>query len=54
MKKLIFATHNNNKLKEVRNILNTYSIVGLNEIGFSKEIDEKKKTSKITINFFIC
>lgn len=44
MKKLIFATHNNNKLKEVRNILNTYSIVGLNEIGFSREIDEKKNT----------
>ena len=44
MKKLIFATHNNNKLKEVRKILYTYNIAGLNEIGFSKEIDEKKNS----------
>jgi len=31
MKKLIFATHNANKVKEVRNqLMGTYEILGLN------------------------
>ena len=45
MKKLIFATHNNNKVKEVRNqLMGTYEILGLNDIGFYKEVIEDKKT----------
>ena len=45
MKKLIFATHNNNKVKEVRNqLMGTYEILGLNDIGFHKEVIEDKKT----------
>ena len=45
MKKLIFATHNANKEKEVRNqLMGTYEILGLNDIGFYEEIIEDKKT----------
>ena len=45
MKKLIFATHNANKVKEVRNqLMGTYEILGLNDIGFYEEIIEDKKT----------
>ena len=45
MKKLIFATHNINKVKEVRNqLMGTYEILGLNDIGFHEEIIEDKKT----------
>ena len=45
MKKLIFATHNANKVKEVRNqLMGTYEVLGLNDIGFHEEIIEDKKT----------
>ena len=45
MKKLIFATHNANKVKEVRNqLMGTYEILGLNDIGFHEKIIEDKKT----------
>tara|TARA_B000000475_G_scaffold237007_1_gene205306 strand:+ start:105 stop:686 length:582 start_codon:yes stop_codon:yes gene_type:complete len=45
MKKLVFATHNPNKLIEVKYILaNKYEILGLNDIGFNEEIIEDKKT----------
>ena len=45
MKKLVFATHNPNKLLEVKHILaNKYEILGLNDIGFNEEIIEDKKT----------
>ena len=41
MKKLIFATHNVDKVKEVRNqLMGTYEILGLNDIGFHEEIIE--------------
>ena len=33
MDKLVFATHNKNKLAEIRNILKNYDVVGLREIG---------------------
>ena len=43
--RLIFATHNANKVKEVRNqLMGTYEILGLNDIGFHEEIIEDKKT----------
>ena len=45
MKKLIFATHNTDKLKEVRNqLMGSYEILGLNDIGFHEQIIEDKKT----------
>ena len=45
MKKLILSTHNANKVKEVRNqLMGTYEILGLNDIGFHEEIIEDKKT----------
>ena len=44
MKKLVFATHNPNKLIEVKHILaNKYEILDLNDIGFNEEIIEDKK-----------
>ncbi|MDG5799418.1 RdgB/HAM1 family non-canonical purine NTP pyrophosphatase [Marinilabiliaceae bacterium ANBcel2] len=44
---LIFATHNKNKLKELRNILDTdINIKGLNEIGYFTEIEETGATLK--------
>ena len=43
--KLVFATHNNNKLKEVKELLsNTFEIYSLNDIGFNNEIPENKNT----------
>lgn len=45
MKKIVFATHNKNKLKEVKDLLiKKYEVLGLTEIGFSEEIIEDKKT----------
>ena len=41
--KLVFATHNDNKLKEVKELLsNTFEIYSLNDIGFKNEIPENK------------
>ncbi len=40
MKKLVFATHNKNKLKEVQNLLPQYDIVDLDAIGCHEEIVE--------------
>ena len=45
MKKLIFATHNNHKLREIQEILSgSYQIVGLHELGFSEDIPETADT----------
>ena len=45
MNKLIFATHNPNKVKEVRNLLSdSFEILGLDDIGFSEDIIEDKHT----------
>ena len=45
--KLIFATHNDNKLKEVRELLSkSFEILSLNDIGFKDEIEENKNTIK--------
>lgn len=42
---LIFATHNENKVKEVRSLLGTaYSVVSLREIGFFDDIPEPHDT----------
>ena len=45
MNKLIFATHNSNKVKEVRELLSdSFEILGLNDIGFNEDIIEDKLT----------
>lgn len=54
--KICFATHNENKLREVRQILgDTFKIVGLNDIGCTEEIPETGTTleenSKIKASF---
>ena len=45
--KLIFATHNDNKLKEVKELLSkSFEILSLNDIGFKDEIEENRNTIK--------
>ena len=45
MNKLIFATHNPNKVKEVRDLLSdSFEILGLDDIGFTEDIIEDKHT----------
>lgn len=40
MRELIFASNNRHKLEEVRRIFKLYKVVGLQDIGFTKEIIE--------------
>ena len=40
MKKLIFATHNPNKLKEIKSAVNSFEVVGLKDIGVHEDIEE--------------
>jgi len=42
--KICFATHNENKLREVRSILNPIKVVGLTELGQQEEIPETGQT----------
>lgn len=43
--KLVFATHNQNKLKEVQSLLpKTIELLSLNDIGCTEEIQETSKT----------
>ena len=44
MKKLIFATHNPNKLVEIKSAVNTFEVVGLKEMGFNDDIAETGST----------
>ena len=44
MKKLIFATHNSNKLAEIKSALNSFEIVGLKEMGVVEDIAETGST----------
>jgi len=45
MKKLIFATHNKHKLREVQEILGCdFHLVGLNDLGFEENIPETADT----------
>ena len=39
MKKLIFATNNPNKLKEIRSAVSSHEIISLNEIDIREEIN---------------
>lgn len=53
--KICFATHNENKLREINEILSDYDVVGLADIGCTVEIPETGKTleenSKIKADF---
>ena len=44
MDKIVFATHNKNKLEEIRNILTNYEVVGLRDIGCETDIVEDSDT----------
>jgi len=42
--KICFATHNDNKLKEVKLLLPNFEIIGLNELGHKEEVPETGAT----------
>lgn len=45
MKKIVFATNNANKLKELREILtNKFEVLGLSDIGYNEDIPETGST----------
>jgi XTP/dITP diphosphohydrolase len=44
MKELIFATHNQNKVEEVKAVFKEYSIKSLADVDYHNEIDETAKT----------
>ena len=46
MKKIIFATGNENKLKEIRLILTDFNVISLKEAGVSIDIEETGHTFK--------
>tara|TARA_Y100000991_G_C21871190_1_gene305197 strand:- start:108 stop:701 length:594 start_codon:yes stop_codon:yes gene_type:complete len=46
LKKLVFATGNANKLKEVSSAIKSFKIVGLKDIGIAEEIPETGDTLK--------
>lgn len=46
MKKIVLASNNKYKIKEIRDILNEYEILSLDDIGFNDEIDESGNTFK--------
>ena len=44
MKKLIFATNNPNKLREIKSAVSNYEIISLDEMGINEEIPETGTT----------
>ena len=44
MKKIIFASHNKGKIKEVKELLPGYEILSLAEVGFNEDIEETGAT----------
>ena len=44
MKKLIFATHNQNKVQEVNAVFDNYSIQSLADLNYHQEIEETENT----------
>ena len=55
MDKIVFATHNKNKLAEIQNILKDYDVVGLRDIGCETDIvedaDNLQGNAKIKADF---
>jgi XTP/dITP diphosphohydrolase len=46
LKKIVFATGNSNKLKEIKSAINSFEIVGLNDLGITEEVPETGTTLK--------
>ena len=46
VKKIVFATGNPNKLKEIKSAINSFEIIGLNDLGITEEIPETGTTLK--------
>ena len=46
LNKIVFATRNQNKLKEVKSAVDGFKIVGLNDLGITEEIPETGTTLK--------
>ena len=46
IKKIVFATGNPNKLKEVKSAINSFDVIGLNDIKITEEIPETGKLLK--------
>ena len=46
VKKLVFATRNSNKLREIKPAINSFEIIGLKSLGITEEIPETGATFK--------
>ena len=46
VRKIVFATGNLNKLKEIKSAINSFEIVGLKDLGITEEIPENGNTLK--------
>ena len=46
VKKIVFATGNPNKLKEIKSAINSFEIVGLKDLGITEDIPETGDTLK--------
>ena len=46
VKKIVFATGNPNKLKEIKSAINSFEIIGLKNLGITDEIPETGDTLK--------
>ena len=46
IKKIVFATGNLNKLKEIKSAINSFEIVGLKDLGITEKIPENGATLK--------
>ena len=46
IRKIVFATGNLNKLKEIKSAINSFEIVGLKDLGITEEIPENGNTLK--------
>ena len=46
VKKIVFATGNPNKLKEIKSAINSFEIIGLKDLGITEEIPETGDTLK--------
>ena len=47
VKKLVFATRNSNKLREIKHAINGFEIIGLKSLGITEEIPETGDTLKV-------
>ena len=50
--KIVIATHNQNKLREIREIFTGHEILSAEEAGFSEDIEETGKTFGDALQFY--